>query len=101
MQDTGMSPYNPPPKAQKNGGNGAKGGGGGAKGGKNGGKAGGKGGVKKNKGKGKGCARTTPDGKGVCYSFNSQGCNTPDCRFAHVCGVCFKAGVDMHSCSCN
>ena len=103
FQDTSMAPYNPPPKAQKNGRNGSKGGGGGAKGGKAGGKSGGKSSGKAG-GKGKknrGCARATPDGKGICFGFNAGSCNAPDCKFAHVCGVCFKAGVNMHNCSCN
>ena len=59
-----------------------------------------------NKGGGKGssktrgaCASKTKDGQDVCYRFNSeQGCDSPKCRFVHVCGVCFAKGVPMHSC---
>ena len=47
-----------------------------------------------------GCADTTPDGKKVCYPFNKRGpgCNRKGCPFAHVCGICFKAGVPMYKC---
>ena len=68
----------------------------------------GKGKDKGKKGKGKGgkgpppdgCAARTPDGRGVCYSFNRpSGCQVPNCGYAHVCGVCFAPGKPMHSCS--
>ena len=47
-----------------------------------------------------GCADTTPDGKKVCYPFNKRGagCTRKGCPFAHVCGICFKAGVPMYQC---
>jgi len=66
----------------------------------------------KGKGKGKdkgsasmgapsGCAEKTPQGKPVCFRFNTGGCSTgkKKCRFMHVCGVCFKPGVPMTTCA--
>jgi len=54
----------------------------------------------KGKGKGKGgkrpregkCAQQTPDGKRICYGFNSknEGCARTTCIFLHACGKCFK-----------
>ena len=42
----------------------------------------------------------TPDGRNVCFRFNQEGggCKTK-CRFAHVCGVCFKKDVPMFRCN--
>ena len=62
---------------------------------------------KKGKGKGKGkasppagCATRTPGNKLVCWDFNKQaGCPVPNCKFEHVCGVCFAPGKPMFSCS--
>ena len=47
-----------------------------------------------------GCAKTTPDGRAVCFKFNNpfEGCKNQQCSFAHVCGRCFKADVPMHRC---
>ena len=47
------------------------------------------------------CAAMTPDGKRICYDFNGGGCSrgTKDCRFEHVCGICFKAGTPMGQCA--
>ena len=70
------------------------------------------GGAPRGKGRGKGkakgkpragappnCASQTPEGKKICYDFNGSGCDRGDkCRFAHVCGVCFKKGKPMGSC---
>ena len=98
----------PPPKRQKtNQFNSGAGKGGGNKGGNGGKGKGGKGGKNgKNKGQKQqpapaGCARTTPGGKAICYGFNRQnaGCTRANCPFVHVCGVCFKEGVPMYSCS--
>ena len=67
----------------------------------------------KNKGKGKGknkvkgkgksspsnCAGLTPDGKKICLDFNGSGCNKgAECRFNHVCRVCFRKGTPMGQC---
>jgi len=91
--------YTPPLKYGKAG-SGKDGGGKG----KTKGKAKGKG---KGKDKGKvnieappGCAAMTPQGKPVCFRFNSGTCNSSkkQCRYAHVCGVCFKVGVPMTTC---
>jgi len=74
------------------------------------GKGGGKGqGGKGKKGKGgkegssTGAARTTPSGKNVCFAFNNRAekCTKKDCRFEHVCGVCFRKGVPMYECNHN
>ena len=78
-----------------------KGSGKGGKGGKTG-KGRGKGGGKGKKAPPSDCARSTPEGKGICYAFNTQGkgCSKgARCPFEHVCGVCFKAGTPMYSCS--
>ena len=38
-----------------------------------------------------GCARVTPDGGLICYGFNNkeENCKRKDCRFLHVCGLCY------------
>jgi hypothetical protein len=62
----------------------------------------------KNKGKGKGtktenkdgCKRKTPDGKSICFPFNTQGCTAASCQYMHVCGRCFKQGTPMSTCTC-
>ena len=42
----------------------------------------------------KGCARTTPDGRFICYGYNDFNvrCRNPQCAFGtgHVCGICFQ-----------
>ena len=42
----------------------------------------------------KGCARTTPDGRFICYGYNdfNTRCRNPQCAFfsGHVCGICFQ-----------
>ena len=54
---------------------------------------------KGNKGKG-GCARTTPDGRSICFAFNeASGCNKKRCKFLHVCGVCFIKDMSMQTCT--
>ena len=63
---------------------------------------------KGDKGKGKGkkgekdprCAAKTPDGKGICFAYNTrgQGCQRKACTFEHVCGVCFQKGHGAYSC---
>ena len=62
----------------------------------------------KGKGKGKGskppgnCASETPDGKKICFDFNAAGkkcARGEKCRFAHVCGICFRKGAPMGRCS--
>ena len=49
----------------------------------------------------KGCARTTPDGRFICYGYNdfSIRCRNPQCQFiqGHVCGICFQKHP-MYSC---
>lgn len=39
-----------------------------------------------------GCARSTPDGKPICFAFNDKPnpCTKSKCPFLHVCGKCFK-----------
>ena len=73
--------------------------GGNRKGGKGKGKGKGKNGKKlRTGGKGlevpKGCARSTPDGRFICYGYNDFAvrCRNPNCPFiqGHVCGVCFQ-----------
>ena len=65
----------------------------------------GKGKGKKGKGKGKntpppGCAQRTDKNKLVCWDFNKPtGCPVPNCKFEHVCGVCFAPNKPMHECS--
>jgi len=51
------------------------------------------------KGAGK-CASKTPEGKPICYAYNSGagGCQRKPCGFEHVCGVCFKAGHGAYNC---
>ena len=49
-----------------------------------------------------GCVVQAPDGRHICFEFNTPGrfCNFgPACRFAHVCGRCFKKDVPMFSCN--
>ena len=60
-----------------------------------------KGAGKGRKGSGKaGCARSTPDGKPICFAFNDvSGCNKTGCKFLHVCGVCFVKGTSMQTCT--
>jgi hypothetical protein len=107
----GHSPYNPPPKAQKYGSGGDSKGAGGGKGSGSKGSGGGrqntrrgdrKTGGKSDKGKGgaTGCASNTPDGKSICYAFNSAGCKASPCKFMHVCGRCFSVGTSMKDCRC-
>ena len=66
-------------------------------------------GQKGGKGKGKGkkgfqgegkCAAKTPQGDMICYAFNSRGkgCSLKDCRFKHVCGICFQPGHGIYNC---
>jgi len=67
----------------------------------------GKGG-KGDKGKGKApkgqvdnrCAQRTPDGKAICYPYNTKGkgCSRDKCIFEHVCGICFKPGHGAFAC---
>ena len=46
-----------------------------------------------------GCARSTPDGKPICFKYNSQaGCNATKCSFLHACGKCFAMDHPMHAC---
>jgi hypothetical protein len=70
-------------------------------------KGSGKGSGKKSAGKGAGktpgCAPRTPepDSKLICYKYNNEQtrCNNQGkCRFAHVCGVCFKKNIPMYKC---
>ena len=53
----------------------------------------------KGRGKGRGkeqggivCKSKTPDGKGICFKYNSvvENCRANKCLWLHVCGVCFK-----------
>ena len=62
----------------------------------------------KGKGKGKGgkpsqpngCQQKTPDGKPICFRFNTRaGCPSRNCNFCHMSGVCFKDKQPMYSCS--
>ena len=91
QHDATSLPQGPWPKVQKTGPSSKKG--------KNSkGKGKGKGG--KGKGGGEGCARTTPDGKQICYRFNAGStCSNTPCTFEHVCGVCFKKNVPMGKCN--
>ena len=68
-----------------------------------------KGGRPKGGGKGKGdkgghfdCAPSTPGpgGRKICFAFNKGTCTKKGhkCKFAHVCGICFKEGVPMFKC---
>ena len=72
------------------------------------GKGGGRGGKTKNskgggRGRGnetpKGCMATLPDGRPVCFRYNSTGCQAPNCRFVHACGKCGAMGHPMGECS--
>jgi hypothetical protein len=83
------SPYQPPTKIAHKGKS------------KGSGKSSGKG---KGKGKTPGCAARTPepDSKLICYKFNkeAQRCSSAaKCRFAHVCGVCYKKDTPMYQCN--
>ena len=81
-------------KKEKASGKGSKGSKGKGKGSKGKGSKGSKG--------GKVCAKTTPDGKlHVCFDYNDGTCSRRNCRFAHVCGICFKEGSPMWDCDHN
>ena len=44
------------------------------------------------------CKAKTSDGQMICFDYNSNaGCDRQQCRFLHVCGVCFKEHP-MHQC---
>ena len=46
-----------------------------------------------------GCARSTPDGRPLCFRFNeAAGCKEPNCRFAHLCGRCFASDHTILNC---
>ena len=47
------------------------------------------------------CKPETNDGTKIWYRYNNQnvGCKNPKCSFAHVCGICFAAGVPLFRCS--
>ena len=50
---------------------------------------------------GKKFSTKTPDGKDICFKFNSphERCRDKNCRFEHVCGYCFeKDGHPAHMC---
>lgn len=70
------------------------------KGAGNKGKAGGRG-----KGVGKSiqgghCASHTPEGKMICYRFNSgEKCKQKKCKFLHVCGICFSPNHAIPQCT--
>ena len=69
------------------------------KGGKAGGKKGGqpKGGQAADRGKGKAKQKNkfanvkTPDGRNICFKYQSNTCNMAGCKFVHVCSECFGA----------
>jgi len=46
------------------------------------------------------CAQKTPDGKAICYLYNTKGkgCSRDKCIFEHVCGICFKPGHGAYAC---
>jgi len=51
------------------------------------------------KGAPKGCTDRTPDGKNICFGFNTkEGCTRAPCPFAHVCGKCFTPNVPIFQC---
>jgi hypothetical protein len=39
-----------------------------------------------------------PDGKPMCFAFNTGGCTNSGCKFQHACGGCFKQNVSMKDC---
>jgi hypothetical protein len=71
------------PKTGDKGNQGQKGG---YKGGK-GGKAGGKGKKGSDNKKGLPLVGNTPDGRRICFAYNSQGCKDSKCSYVHVCRV--------------
>jgi hypothetical protein len=47
--------------------------------------------------------RETPDGKAICYAYNTKGSRCKlkaKCRFAHVCARCGVAKCPMYECTC-
>ena len=56
------------------------------------GKGKGNGGGKGKQGSKNGCAFKTPDGKNICFAFNTrdQARSAKKCKYLHVCGRCFK-----------
>ena len=42
----------------------------------------------------------TPDGRKICWAFNSphERCRAPQCNFVHACSVCFDTSHPAHSC---
>ena len=50
-----------------------------------------------------GCANRTPNDEPICFKFNNaqEKCFNKSCKFAQVCGKCFKKGVPMYECSHN
>ena len=83
-------------KAAAGGGSSGKGGGGNGGGGS---RSSGKGqGKASGAGKG-GCRRSTPDGKPICFRYNSPGgCSNSGCKFLHVCGSCCATGHSIADC---
>ena len=75
---------------------------GGGKGKSRGGGKGGKGSGRGSKGLEvpKGCARTTPDNKPLCYGYNDfkVRCRNPKCAYEHLCGLCFQKHP-MYACN--
>ena len=60
----------------------------------------------KPKGKGKGkpesCAPVTPDGERICFHLNNKErkCqHGQKCKFAHVCGRCFRKNTPLYECN--
>ena len=46
-----------------------------------------------------GCKRMTPDGRPICYRFNSPGgCVKDKCNFVHVCGNCCAKDHNLTTC---
>ena len=43
-------------------------------------------------------AKETPEGKPLCFGFNSNGCKKTTCLFLHACSGCFKHGVSIKTC---
>ena len=41
----------------------------------------------------------TPDGRNLCFRFQSNKCNSNKCHFVHVCSTCLAAGHGAISCS--
>ncbi len=61
----------------------------------------------KSKGDGKGCGKSgegfasaNQKGKPICFAFNDTNtrCRKKQCRFMHVCGICFANNVPMFDC---